>query len=156
MRPLTIAIAVALAAACDAPTAPRQHADVRMDAAAYAASRTELESGVQIFDFRAVVTIDNTGAQPLQLARCGDDLIYSMERVDGRRSAFVWGWGCAAMPPRVLAPGETLTDTVDISGYSWAALGGELPLVEGTHRILYSGPGGLIRSRPFEVILLDE
>ena len=156
MRPLMLAIAVALAAACDSPTAPRQYADVRTDADTYAAARTVLESGVQIFDFRAIVTIENTGTRPLPLARCGADLIYSMERVDGGRSAFVWGWGCAATPPLVLAPGETLTDTVDVSGHSGAALGGAVPLVDGTHRLLYSGPGGLIRSRPFEVVLLDE
>lgn len=156
MRPLTIAMAVVLAAACDSPTATRQYANVRTDAETYVAERTELESGVQIFDFRAVVTIENAGTQPLQLARCGADLIYSMERVDGRRSAFVWGWSCAATPPLVIAPGETHTDTVDISGHSWAALGGEHPLVEGAHRIVYSGADGLLRSRQFEVALLEE
>lgn len=156
MRLLLTATVAVLTAACDAPTAPRPLADIRTDAGAYVAARTQLESGVQIFDFRAIVTIENSSAQPLPLARCGDDLIYSMERVDGRRSAFIWGWGCAAIPPLVLAPGESLTDTVDVSGHSWAALGGDLPLVEGSYRILYSGSSGLLRSRPFEVLLLDE
>lgn len=151
----------ALCSSCSALTDTSPSVTVRTSQRTYIAEAVGGPGLRPRYEFTLVVETENRGITSVQLNRCAADAttpMFGISLVDAtgtERSAYDGAWAClGGIPPIVLAPGETRSDTFEISGptihdgYTGAPRG----LLDGRMRLSFGSEGERFVSNVFEVV----
>jgi len=156
--------ALACVAGCDGNVDSEPQRLISLDQPQYQSEYLTGDGAYQTFGFRVIATIHNPTSTAIELTRCTEASvrpIYGLVPIAGEESAYSAASACSgAVPPFVVAPGETRVDTLFPRGpNAWAGTPRKpVGALEGTLELWVEEAGCSagcepLRSRPFVVRL---